>query len=287
MALPPSSGRSTDSSLWYSGTRSSSFSDLFDQSESALVDTMSELRLRDAFDFRSALDTPAFSSTQDEQVIANTKLKWKETRETHSFTTDVFGVKKEEVKIREVKNGSLQIREERQNKIVREWDQCQLVERSSEKIGRQFRLKKEEVKIQQIDGSLRISGERHKENIQETAQRHRVKRSSGACGRELRVPQNVNAGGKSSELENGGLNVKAPKIKPLDASGLKKKEVALGRVVKPDGQETIPSAGKFKCRAKVPNIKADDACGSDGKGLKKKEVPRGGAAERVYGKQLR
>jgi len=130
MALTPFFGRSTAGSLW----------DPWDSSSSLFDPFVPVSRIWDAFDFGSALDTPAFSFSRDAQAIANTRLDWKETPEAHFFTADVPGLKKEEVKIELVDNGSLRISGERHKEDVQETDQWHRVERSSGIFRRQFRL---------------------------------------------------------------------------------------------------------------------------------------------------
>lgn len=128
MALTPFFGRS----------RAGSLRDPWDRS---LFDPWAPVsRIWDAFDYGSALDSPAFSFSRDTQAIANTKLDWKETPEAHVFTADLPGLKKEELKIELVDNGSLRISGERQKEDVQETDQWHRVERSSGRFMRQFRL---------------------------------------------------------------------------------------------------------------------------------------------------
>jgi len=83
MALTPFFGRSRTDSLWDPWDRSSS-SSLFDP-------WVPVSRIWDAFDFGSALDTPALSFSRDAQAIANTRVDWKETPEAHVFSADLPG----------------------------------------------------------------------------------------------------------------------------------------------------------------------------------------------------
>eukprot|EP01018_Ginkgo_biloba_P011885 Gb_39718 [translate_table: standard] len=77
MALTPFLGRSRNSSLWDSWDRS-----LFDPwiPISRMWDT---------------LDTPAFSFSKDAHAVANTRVDWKETPESHIFTADMPGTARE------------------------------------------------------------------------------------------------------------------------------------------------------------------------------------------------
>ena len=82
MALTPFLGPSRDGSLW----------DPWNSRSSSLFDPWVPVsRIWDAFDFGSALDSPAFSFSRDAQAIANTKLDWKETPEAHVFSADLPG----------------------------------------------------------------------------------------------------------------------------------------------------------------------------------------------------
>lgn len=128
MALTPFFGRSRAGSLW-------------DPWDHNLFDPWVPVsRIWDVFDHGSALDSPTFSFSRDAQAIANTKLDWKETPEAHVFTADLPGLKKEELKIELVDNGSLRISGERHKEDVQETDQWHRVERSSGRFMRQFRL---------------------------------------------------------------------------------------------------------------------------------------------------
>jgi len=130
MALTPFFGRSTAGSLW----------DPWDRNGRLFDPLVPVSRIWDAFDFGSALDSPAFSFSRDAQAIANTRLDWKETPDAHVFTADLPGLKKEEVKIEVVDNGSLRISGERHKEDVQDTDQWHRVERSSGRFMRQFRL---------------------------------------------------------------------------------------------------------------------------------------------------
>jgi len=130
--LTPFFGRSGAGSLWDPWDRSSR-SSLFDP-------WVPVSRIWDAFNFDSMLDTPAFSFSQDAQAIANTRLDWKETPEAHVFTADMPGLKKEELKVEVVDNGSLRISGERHKEDVQDTDRWHRVERSDGRFMRQFRL---------------------------------------------------------------------------------------------------------------------------------------------------
>lgn len=80
MALTPFFGRSTEC-----------LRDPWGRSSSLFDPRVPVSRIWDAFDFGSALDTPAFSFSRDAQAIANTRLDWKETPEAHVFTADLPG----------------------------------------------------------------------------------------------------------------------------------------------------------------------------------------------------
>ncbi|KAL6494350.1 hypothetical protein OROGR_031150 [Orobanche gracilis] len=73
-------------------------------------------------------------------AVANARIDWKETPESHVFKVDVPGLKKEEVKV-EVEDGSiLQISGERSKEQEEKNDRWHRVERSSGKFLRRFRL---------------------------------------------------------------------------------------------------------------------------------------------------
>ncbi|KAL6518126.1 hypothetical protein OROMI_033827 [Orobanche minor] len=73
-------------------------------------------------------------------ALANARIDWKETQESHVFKVDVPGLKKEEVKV-EVEDGSiLLISGERSKEQEEKNDRWHRVERSSGKFLRRFRL---------------------------------------------------------------------------------------------------------------------------------------------------
>ncbi|KAL6552483.1 hypothetical protein OROHE_007847 [Orobanche hederae] len=73
-------------------------------------------------------------------ALANARIDWKETPESHVFKVDVPGLKKEEVKV-EVEDGSiLQISGERSKEQEEKNDRWHRVERCSGKFLRRFRL---------------------------------------------------------------------------------------------------------------------------------------------------
>ncbi|KAL6545535.1 hypothetical protein OROGR_009409 [Orobanche gracilis] len=84
-----------------------------------------------------------FSSNAGDTIataLANARIDWKETPESHVFKVDVPGLKKEEVKV-EVEDGSiLQISGERSKEQEEKNDRWHRVERSSGKFIRRFRL---------------------------------------------------------------------------------------------------------------------------------------------------
>ena len=140
MALTPFLGRSRNSSLWDPWDRS-----LFDP-------WIPISRMWDALDF-GALDAPAFSFSKDAHAVANTRVDWKETPESHIFTADMPGLKKEEVKIELQDKSTLRISGERHREEVKESDQWHRVERSSGRFMRQFRLP-ENVNVDSISAKL-------------------------------------------------------------------------------------------------------------------------------------
>eukprot|EP01018_Ginkgo_biloba_P008958 Gb_32016 [translate_table: standard] len=83
MALTPFFGRSRNNSLW-------------DPWDCILFDPWIHISRMDALDL--LLDTLAFLFSKDAHAVANTRVDWKKP-ESHIFTTDLPGLKKEEVKI--------------------------------------------------------------------------------------------------------------------------------------------------------------------------------------------
>ncbi|XP_051122805.1 17.8 kDa class I heat shock protein-like [Andrographis paniculata] len=101
------------------------------------------------------------SSARETTAIANARIDWKETPESHVFKVDVPGLKKEEVKV-EVEDGSiLQISGERSKEQEEKNDKWHRVERSSGKFLRRFRLpenaKLDNVKAAMENGVLTVT----------------------------------------------------------------------------------------------------------------------------------
>ncbi|KAL6518114.1 hypothetical protein OROMI_033819 [Orobanche minor] len=103
---------------------------------------------------------PFSSGARDTTALAQARIDWKETPESHVFKVDVPGLKKEEVKV-EVEDGSvLQISGERSKEQEEKNDRWHRVERSSGKFLRRFRLpgnaKLDEVKAAMENGVLTV-----------------------------------------------------------------------------------------------------------------------------------
>ncbi|XP_051123058.1 18.2 kDa class I heat shock protein-like [Andrographis paniculata] len=101
------------------------------------------------------------SSARETTAIANARIDWKETPESHVFKVDVPGLKKEEVKV-EVEDGSiLQISGERSKEQEEKNDKWHRVERSSGQFLRRFRLpenaKLDNVKAAMENGVLTVT----------------------------------------------------------------------------------------------------------------------------------
>ncbi|KAL2248859.1 17.3 kDa class I heat shock protein-like [Sesamum indicum] len=92
-------------------------------------------------------------SARETRAIANARIDWKETPETHVFKVDVPGLKKEEVKV-EVEDGRiLQISGERSKEQEEKNEKWHRVERSSGKFLRRFRLP-ENAKLDQVKAAM-------------------------------------------------------------------------------------------------------------------------------------
>ncbi|BBN16621.1 HSP20 family protein [Marchantia polymorpha subsp. ruderalis] len=77
---------------------------------------------------------------KDVSAVANTRVDWMETPETHVFKADLPGMKKDEIKIQVADDGVLSISGERNREKVDEKDNYRRTERSFGKFFRQFRL---------------------------------------------------------------------------------------------------------------------------------------------------
>ncbi|KAM0897356.1 hypothetical protein ACQ4PT_022618 [Festuca glaucescens] len=106
----------------------------------------------DPFDaFRSIV--PAVSGNTETALFANARVDWKQTPEAHVFKADLPGVKKEEVKV-EVEDGNvLVVSGKRSREKENKNDKWHLVERSSGKFVRRFRLP-ENAKVEQVKAGL-------------------------------------------------------------------------------------------------------------------------------------
>ncbi|KAM0897358.1 hypothetical protein ACQ4PT_022618 [Festuca glaucescens] len=108
----------------------------------------------DPFDaFRSIV--PAVSGNTETALFANARVDWKQTPEAHVFKADLPGVKKEEVKVKvEVEDGNvLVVSGKRSREKENKNDKWHLVERSSGKFVRRFRLP-ENAKVEQVKAGL-------------------------------------------------------------------------------------------------------------------------------------
>ncbi|XP_030454980.1 17.6 kDa class I heat shock protein-like [Syzygium oleosum] len=86
-------------------------------------------------------------------AMANARMDWKETPESHVFKVDLPGLKKEEVKV-EVEDGRvLQISGERRREQEEKADKWHRVERSSGRFARRFRLP-ENVKLDGVRANM-------------------------------------------------------------------------------------------------------------------------------------
>ena len=109
------------------------------------------LDIWDPFDgfFKSALaSVPAEIS-----AFANARIDWKETPQAHVFKADLPGLKKDEVKVEVEEGRILQISGERSKEQEEKNDKWHLVERSSGKFLRRFRLP-ENAKTDQVKACL-------------------------------------------------------------------------------------------------------------------------------------
>ncbi|XP_073298572.1 18.2 kDa class I heat shock protein-like [Primulina huaijiensis] len=94
-------------------------------------------------------------------AFASALIDWKETPEAHVFKADLPGFNKEEVKVEVEEGGVLKISGERSREKEEKNDKWHLVERSSGKFLRRFRLpegaKVEEIKAAMENGVLTVT----------------------------------------------------------------------------------------------------------------------------------
>ncbi|KAG7657903.1 Alpha crystallin/Hsp20 domain [Arabidopsis suecica] len=103
----------------------------------------------DVWDPFKELQFPSSSSS----AIANARVDWKETAESHVFKADLPGMKKEEVKVEIEDDSVLKISGERHVEKEEKQDTWHRVERSSGGFSRKFRLP-ENVKMDQVKASM-------------------------------------------------------------------------------------------------------------------------------------
>ncbi|KAL3680379.1 hypothetical protein R1sor_023335 [Riccia sorocarpa] len=89
---------------------------------------------------RSLFDQAFPSFDRDVGAIANTRVDWVETPESHVFKADLPGMKKDEIKIQVSDDGILSISGERTKEQIDENDSYRREERSYGRFYRQFRL---------------------------------------------------------------------------------------------------------------------------------------------------
>ncbi|KAI3874007.1 hypothetical protein MKW92_035184 [Papaver armeniacum] len=104
---------------------------------------------------------PRSELPKETSQMANTRIDWKETPESHIFRADLPGVNKEEVKVEVEEGRVLQISGERSRESKEKNDKWHRVERSSGKFMRRFRLpenaKLDEVKAAMENGVLTVT----------------------------------------------------------------------------------------------------------------------------------
>ena len=74
-------------------------------------------------------------------------------------------------------------------------------------------VKREDVKVSQVDGVLTIEGERKYEKDEKDEKTHRVERFFGTFTRSFSLPDNADAQNIRAETRDGVLNVHIPKLK--------------------------------------------------------------------------
>ncbi|KAL3680381.1 hypothetical protein R1sor_023337 [Riccia sorocarpa] len=89
---------------------------------------------------RSLFDQAFPSFDKDVSSVANTRVDWVETQDSHVFKADLPGMKKDEIKIQVSDDGVLSISGERTKEKVDKRDSYRREERSFGKFYRQFRL---------------------------------------------------------------------------------------------------------------------------------------------------
>jgi HSP20 family protein len=82
-------------------------------------------------------------------------------------------------------------------------------------------MKREEVEVTLTEGVLTIAGKKEKEEKIERKDYHRLERASGAFRRSIRLPAEVRVEAVTAKLENGVLEVRAPRSEPGRPPGRK------------------------------------------------------------------
>ena len=103
--------------------------------------------------FKDFLFSSESQFAKENSALVNTRVDWKETRESHVFKADLPGLNKEEVKVEVEDDRVLQISGERKMEKEEKKDTWHRVERSSGKFLRRFRLP-ENAKMDQIKASM-------------------------------------------------------------------------------------------------------------------------------------
>ncbi|KAK4756738.1 hypothetical protein SAY87_006865 [Trapa incisa] len=86
-------------------------------------------------------------------AVANTRIDWRETPESHVFKADLPGLRKEEVKVEVEEGRVLQISGERMREEEDKGDTWHRLERISGRFTRRFRLP-ENVKMEEVKASM-------------------------------------------------------------------------------------------------------------------------------------
>ncbi|KAJ9548175.1 hypothetical protein OSB04_020718, partial [Centaurea solstitialis] len=97
--------------------------------------------------------TSSFHASRETSALVNTCVDWKETLEVHVFKADLPGIKKEEVKVEVEDDRILQISGERNVEKEDKNDTWHIVECSSGKFTRRFRLP-ENAKLNEVKASM-------------------------------------------------------------------------------------------------------------------------------------